>query len=511
MNNNIESTGPRSGQAGSGEPARPVTPHAELSAEAAQPRARNSAFEHLSRPESGFAKGVRGLRKLLPALPSREAQQRAKALRRARVSLFEGRLDHGDYAGILETIAQSITSDKLFDEPVIDDIRTWDPERAYDHLAHAANPPTLAIRDSLDARSADELRTVFWDMLVLSPYLPPEKSRRTWYAALARVASMLPDSNREQRMVIAGAREAWRGASIDTRGFVGILAILERATASANLKIDGYLLDNMTLAVDQLPDALRAAQGRSEKVADYKSAMRFAKRYLGPDKRIENRDRRAELTSALILRTPEILKASGKEKLMEFSRYIMQEVVSTLPAEQQVGPLIAFAKTAPFAQDAQLELHRDALNYARLAWRNGVISDEDYARFLAVLASAMGYRALFADQLLGESRGDASSRINDRLGKQTHHTAGSSNVKRIELRVVVAAMLSVTPNIAAEHTLDWLSAVGRMTCDLPESEEERRMVTDYAKAALAGGVIDLNGCNAILESLTHGPRVAIDK
>lgn len=254
-------------------------------------------------------------------------------------------------------------------------------------------------------------------------------------------------------------------------------------------------------------DSLRAARGRVASVGDLKSAMRFAKRYLRPDSRLENHNHRAELASALIRRMPAIAKATGKDKL-EFCRYFINDVVSALPARQQLRLLVAFTETAPYVQDVEREMHRDALNYAQSAWGEGVINDDDYVRFLATLACSIGYGALFDEQLLSEPQDGGLRRLSDHPSEQARDAGQSSNGRGIELRAVVAAMLDVTPRVSAKLMLDWLSAVGRMTCDLPMRDEAQRAVREYARTALNDEAIDLNGYNVILKSLVDGcPKI----
>jgi hypothetical protein len=262
MGNDIGPTGPGATGGSLGEPDHPVNHPGQTPAHAPTPRAYNGALAKLLGPVRGIADAVRGLRVSASAEDARAAALRAKTLDHARKSWQAFAMEDGNYAQILDSIARSITFDRLFDgPPPLGYVSGSAPKRVAGHPAHQA----------LDPSNVEVLRTVFSDMLALSSRLPAH-SQPHWLAALVRIAGMLPQSQgeqggqseqSEQRQVLSAARWAWDTGKIHAEDYARILSMLGRSADSTNPKIDPALLDDILMESIKLPVPFRKALTRS--------------------------------------------------------------------------------------------------------------------------------------------------------------------------------------------------------------------------------------------------------
>jgi len=245
-------------------------------------------------------------------------------------------------------------------------------------------------------------------------------------------------------------------------------------------------------------------------VRDAISAHDFIARYLAPGS-WRRTDHRAELSTELIQRLPQLYQSTSPDELREVCDALF-EGVRQMPGDRQLEPLAAIIKVAPAVPRFERELRDRARVCARLAWESRGIDHADYAHLLATVARSIAFGELSAqlDEVFDEPQfadpaNDDPVRTLDRRTGQSNRSAAL--VRRHpaanddELADVFREMLPVTLNLSGGSQRDWIAALARIAGALRRPDDELGLVRALAKGAWSNETIDAEGYASVLAML----------
>lgn len=240
-------------------------------------------------------------------------------------------------------------------------------------------------------------------------------------------------------------------------------------------------------------------------------ARGFIERYLQPDSWRRGNDRRAELLNRFAARIPDVAKISDADELEALADAIL-DVVRAIPGDQQCEPLVALVKAAADTPNAALMLRNMVLEYASIAYREGALGNEDYARFLVAYACSVGPGELFDRRLLDGAEGeDAPAYPTGDAWIDEARVRASSLAPGVksELQTVMLDMADVAPLLPGERQRTWLTALSQATFYL--SYWANGVRTDVLKSAFAARqreTIDDEGYAEIIATLARSSASA---